>query len=96
MTLSRVDLDDILLDSEDGRGMAKGFYQALFLTRSGPTLNVNLTFTCFYMPLNFVDFACKYLRKDITQGLTDYEARAFKKIIRDLLSRFTRIVFFIS
>ena len=67
--------------------MAKGFYQALFLTRSGPTLNLNLTFTCFYMPLNFVDFACKYLRKDIVKhGLTDQEATTFRKIIKDLLS----------
>ncbi|CAF3078686.1 unnamed protein product, partial [Rotaria sp. Silwood2] len=74
-------LDDLL----DGRGMAKGFYQALFLTRCGPTLNVNLTFTCFYMPLNFVDFACKYLRKDITTNFTEYEAKVFKKLIRDLL-----------
>ena len=70
--------------------MAKGFYQALFLTRSGPTLNVNLTFTCFYMPLNFVEFARRYLRKDITKGFSDYEAKAFKKIIRDLLSRSRR------
>lgn len=74
----------------DGRGMAKGFYQALFLTRSGPTLNVNLTFTCFYMPLNFVDFTCQYLRKNIKkEGLNDQEAKMFKKIIRDLLGKFS-------
>ncbi|CAF3849468.1 unnamed protein product [Rotaria magnacalcarata] len=30
----------ILDDLQDGRGMAKGFYQALFLTRCGPTLNL--------------------------------------------------------
>ncbi|CAF1041399.1 unnamed protein product [Rotaria sordida] len=77
--------NQILDDLKDGRGMAKGFYQALFLTRCGPTLNVNLTFTCFYMPLNFVDFACKYLRKDITKGFTEYEAKIFRKLIRDLL-----------
>ena len=69
--------------------MAKGFYQALFLTRNGPTLNVNLTFTCFYNPLNFVDFACKYLRKNIKEdGLSDREAQVFKKIIKNLLSKF--------
>ncbi|CAF1024442.1 unnamed protein product [Rotaria sp. Silwood1] len=77
--------NQILDDLKDGRGMAKGFYQALFLTRCGPTLNINLTFTCFYMPLNFVHFACKYLRKDITNGFTEYEAKAFAKIVRDLL-----------
>ncbi|CAF3760682.1 unnamed protein product [Rotaria socialis] len=77
--------NQILDDLQDGRGMAKGFYQALFLTRCGPTLNVNLTFTCFYMPLNFVDFARKYLRKDITANFTEYEAKIFKKLIRDLL-----------
>ncbi|CAF5001536.1 unnamed protein product [Rotaria sp. Silwood1] len=72
-------------DLQDGRGMAKGFYQALFLTRLGPTLNVNLTFTCFYMPINFVQFACQYLREDITKGFPDYKAKAFRQIIRDLL-----------
>ncbi|CAF4470917.1 unnamed protein product, partial [Rotaria sp. Silwood2] len=72
-------------DLQDGRGMAKGFYQALFLTRLGPTLNVNLTFTCFYMPMNFVQFACQYLREDITKGFPDYKAKAFRQIIRDLL-----------
>ena len=66
--------------------MAKGFYQALFLTRAGPTLNVNLTFTCFYMPMNFIQFACQYLREDITQGLPDHKAKVFKQIIRGLLS----------
>ncbi|CAF4332090.1 unnamed protein product, partial [Adineta steineri] len=60
----------LLDDLGDGRGMAKGFYQALFLTQYGPTLNINLTFTCFYMPLKFVDFASQYLRKDITTDLT--------------------------
>ncbi|CAF3663795.1 unnamed protein product [Adineta steineri] len=74
-----------LEDLQDGRGMGKGFYQALFLTRSGPTLNINLTFTCFYMPLNFVDFTCKYLRKNIiSHPLTEHELRAFKRIVRDL------------
>ncbi|CAF4557350.1 unnamed protein product, partial [Rotaria sp. Silwood2] len=75
----------MLDDLQDGRGMAKGFYQALFLTRLGPTLNVNLTFTCFYMPMNFIQFACQYLREDITKGLPDYKAKAFRQIIRDLL-----------
>ena len=77
---------------EDGRGMAKGFYQALFLTRFGPTLNVNLTFTCFYMPLNFIQFARLYLREDITKGFPDYKAKAFKRIIRGLLSMFVFVV----
>ncbi|CAF1565590.1 unnamed protein product [Adineta ricciae] len=77
--------NQILDDLHDGRGMAKGFYQALFLTRCGPTLNVNLTFTCFYIPLKFVDFACKYLRKDITRNFTEHEGKLFQKILRDLL-----------
>ncbi|CAF4025256.1 unnamed protein product [Rotaria sp. Silwood2] len=76
----RRQLDDL----HDGRGVAKGFYQSLFLTRTGPTLNVNLTFTCFYMPLNFVQFACKYLRKDITASFNEREKKAFEKIIRNL------------
>ncbi|CAF3650729.1 unnamed protein product [Rotaria sordida] len=76
----RRQLDDL----GDGRGMAKGFYQALFLTQGGPTINVNLTFTCFYMPLRFVEFACKYLRKDITSDLREEDLKPFEKIIRNL------------
>ncbi len=68
--------------------MASGFYQALFLTQSGPTLNINLAFTCFYMPLNFVEFATKYLRKDITKGLSEGELQGFKRIVRNMLSMF--------
>ncbi|CAF4026284.1 unnamed protein product [Rotaria sordida] len=62
-----------LIDLNDGCGMASGFHQALCLTRSGPTLNINLAFTCFYVPLNFVEFYCKYLRKDITKRMTEVE-----------------------
>ncbi|CAF3974965.1 unnamed protein product [Adineta steineri] len=76
----RRQLDDL----GDGRGMAKGFYQALFLTQYGPTLNINLTFTCFYMPLKFVDFASQYLRKDITTDLTQNDLKVLGKIIRNL------------
>ena len=67
--------------------MASGFYQALFLTQCGPTLNINLAFTCFYMPLNFVEFATKYLRKDITRGLSEGELQVFKRIVRNMLSK---------
>lgn len=72
--------------------MASGFYQALFLTQSGPTVNINLAFTCFYLPLNFVEFASKYLRKDIRRGLSQDELRAFTRIVRNMLS--TRIALF--
>ncbi|CAF3880586.1 unnamed protein product, partial [Rotaria magnacalcarata] len=77
----RQKLDDL----GDGRGMANGFYQALFLTQCGPTLNMNLAFTCFYMPLNFVEFATKYLRKDVTTGLNENELQGFKRIVRNML-----------
>lgn len=74
-----------LEDLGDGRGMAKGFYQALFLTQCGPTLNVNLSFTCFYMPLNFVDFVSQYLRVDIIhQHLHENDLKKFEKYIRTL------------
>jgi hypothetical protein len=66
--------------------MAKGFYQALCLTQCGPTLNINLTFTCFYMPLSFIDFASKYLRRDITRGLNETDAKKFERLIRNLKS----------
>ncbi|UJR07552.1 hypothetical protein I4U23_011840 [Adineta vaga] len=73
-----------LVDLSDGRGMASGFHQALCLTRGGPTLNVNLTFACFYLPLNFVDFSCKYLRKDITKGISAGELEGIKRLFRNL------------
>jgi eukaryotic translation initiation factor 2C len=73
-----------LEDLNDGRCMAKGFYQALCLTQCGPTLNINLTFTCFYMPLSFIDFASKYLRRDITRGLNETDAKKFERLIRNL------------
>jgi hypothetical protein len=68
--------------------MAKGFYQALFLTQGGPTLNINLTFTCFYMPLKFVDFASQFLRRDITRGIHQKELEELAKTIRNLQSMF--------
>jgi hypothetical protein len=49
----------------DGRGLANGSYQAMFLTQIGATLNINSTFTCFYQPFNLVDFLCEYLQHDI-------------------------------
>lgn len=51
----------------DGRGLASGSYQAMFLTQIGATLNINSTFTCFYQPLNLVDFLCEYLQHDIVR-----------------------------
>jgi hypothetical protein len=72
----------------DGRGMASGFHQALCLTRGGPTLNINLAFTYFYLPLNFVDFSCKYLRKDITRGITGAEVEGIKQLFKNLPSMF--------
>ncbi|CAF1077709.1 unnamed protein product [Rotaria sordida] len=73
-----------LIDLGDGRGMASGFHQALCLTHGGPTLNINLAFTCFYLPLNFVDFSCKYLRKDITQRITETEIEGIKRLFKNL------------
>ena len=74
--------------------MAKGFYQALFLTQLGPTLNINLAFTCFYMPLGFVEFTSKYLRKDVTQGISQRDLEQFQKLIANLKSKFNEVKFF--
>ncbi|CAF4038167.1 unnamed protein product [Rotaria magnacalcarata] len=73
-----------LTNLNDGRGIAKGFYQSLFLTQIGPTININLSFACFYMPLNFVDFARDFLRKDITKDFAEWEIKKFEKMIRNL------------
>lgn len=51
----------------DGRGLGHGFYQAMFLTKIGATLNINSTFTCFYRPINLVDFLCEYLQHDVVR-----------------------------
>lgn len=64
----------------DGRGLATGFYQAMFLTKIGATININSTFTCFYQPFNLVDFLCEYLQHDITH---DGRRRNFKNIDDD-------------
>lgn len=85
----RRQLDDL----GDGRGMAKGFYQALFLTQCGPTLNINLTFTCFYMPMNFVEFARQYLRKDITKGINETDLKIFERMVRNIKSKLIIILF---
>ena len=71
---------------DDGRGMASGFHQALCLTHGGPTLNVNLAFACFYLPLNFVDFSRKYLRKDIRNGVTAAELEGIRQLFKNLPS----------
>ena len=49
----------------DGRGLANGHYQAIFVTKLGATINFNSTFTCFYMPVDLFHFICMYLGRDI-------------------------------
>jgi hypothetical protein len=66
--------------------MASGFHQALCLTPSGPTLNINLAFTCFYLPLNFVEFSCQYLRKDIKRSITEAEIEGIRQLFKNLPS----------
>jgi len=58
--------------SGDGRGLANGSYQAMFLTKIGATLNINSTFTCFYQPFNLVDFLCEYLQHDIIRDGNEF------------------------
>lgn len=53
---------------------------------------MNLSFTSFYLPLNFIEFASQYLRKDITQNFQESDVKAFGKIIRNLSSRITLLV----
>jgi hypothetical protein len=48
------------------------------------------------MPMNFVEFACQYLREDIKKEFPDYKAKAFRKIIRDLLSMFIIVILLID
>ena len=69
----------------EGRGIANGFHQALCLTCCGPTLILNLAFASFYLPLNFVEFACKCIGKDITRFKTADELEGIKSVLRNLL-----------
>ncbi|UJR37628.1 hypothetical protein I4U23_030325 [Adineta vaga] len=70
----------------DGRGLANGSYQAMFLTQIGATLNINSTFTCFYQPFNLVDFLCEYLQHDIVRdGIDEREQQLLiKKVLKPI------------
>ncbi|CAF0858888.1 unnamed protein product [Rotaria sp. Silwood1] len=76
------ELDDL----GDGRGLAHGFYQAMFLTKIGATININSTFTCFYQPLNLVDFLCDYLQHDIIRdGIDEREQQLLlRKVLKPI------------
>ncbi|CAF1193730.1 unnamed protein product, partial [Rotaria sordida] len=78
----RQDLDDL----GDGRGLAHGFYQAMFLTKIGATLNINSTFTCFYQPFNLVDFLCEYLQHNIIRdGIDEREQQLLlRKVLKPI------------
>ncbi|UJR08589.1 hypothetical protein I4U23_012848 [Adineta vaga] len=74
----RQELDDL--------GLASGFYQAMFLTRIGATININSTFTCFYQPFNLVHFLCEYLQHDIVQdGIDEREQQLLlRKVLKPI------------
>jgi hypothetical protein len=60
----------------DGFELRLGFFQALYLTQAGLTLNLQTTLTKFYPDMEILDFLEKNLRKDIRRhGMTtnDYE-----------------------
>ena len=79
----RQTLDDL----GDGRGLANGSYQAMFLTKIGATINVNSTFTCFYKPMNLVQFLCAYLQHDIVRDgqSVNEECAVLLRIIRSFI-----------
>ncbi|CAF0770466.1 unnamed protein product [Didymodactylos carnosus] len=80
------DRNQRLDDLGDGRGLAQGFYQAMFLTQCGPTLNINATFTCFYHGMDLVRFVSDYLQQDITKrGIPEREQQLLiKKILKPI------------
>lgn len=60
----------------DGFELRLGFFQALCLTQSGLTLNLQTTLTKFYPDMEIIDFLEINLKKDIRKyGMTtnDYE-----------------------
>jgi hypothetical protein len=60
----------------DGFVLRLGFFQALYLTQAGLTLNLQTTLTKFYPDMEILDFLEIHLKKDIRKyGMTsnDYE-----------------------
>ena len=60
----------------DGFELRLGFFQALYLTQQGLTLNLQTTLTKFYPYMDILDFLTVNLRKDVRKnGMTqgDYE-----------------------
>ncbi len=60
----------------DGFELRLGFFQALYLTQAGLTLNLQTTLTKFYPYMEILDFLQIHLKKDIRKhGMTsnDYE-----------------------
>ncbi|CAF0781179.1 unnamed protein product [Rotaria sp. Silwood1] len=77
---------EVHFHERDGRGLASGSYQAMFLTKIGATLNINSTFTCFYQPFNLVDFLCEYLQHDIIRdGIDEREQQLLlRKVLKPI------------
>ncbi|CAF0797772.1 unnamed protein product [Didymodactylos carnosus] len=68
------DKEQQIIDIGSGIGLARGFYQAMFLTKAGPTLNIDTKFSAFYQHMNLVDFISHCLQRDIIQtGLSEKE-----------------------
>jgi len=42
--------------------------------------------------MNLVDFSCAYLRKDITQGITEAELQGIRRLFKNLPSIFENLI----
>ncbi|XP_010243012.1 PREDICTED: protein argonaute MEL1-like [Nelumbo nucifera] len=72
---------------EIGEGLEywRGIYQSLRPAQMGLSLNVDVSATSFYEPLEVVDFVCKYLNvKDLSRPMSDTNRIKIKKALRNV------------
>ncbi|KAJ6852286.1 protein argonaute MEL1-like [Iris pallida] len=61
----------------------RGYYQSIRPTQMGLSLNIDISATSFYEPLQVVDFARQYLNiRDLNRALTDRDRISLKKALR--------------
>lgn len=66
----------------DGFELRLGFFQALYLTQTGLTLNLQTTLTKFYPNVDILDFLGTNLKKDIRKyGMTSGDYEKAKKVL---------------
>ncbi|XP_074576149.1 protein argonaute MEL1-like [Curcuma longa] len=67
----------------DGLECWRGYYQSLRPTQMGLSLNIDISATSFYKPMNVVDFVLEYLNlRDASRPLSDQYRDKVKRVMR--------------